>query len=147
MRVNEDCLEIKKTILNVMNSKGEIYVCVINEDSTVETLKNKILSYFRSHKTSQWDNLISFRLISTLQKKTLSDHKTLREEQIENNDYLIMKKKQSNLTTMNCDKRYSTTITKQQIAEATKSIPSRNIEDRSSFCLQSNQNNVCIFIH
>lgn len=140
MRVNESCKFncLNKTVhLNIMNNRGEIFMVNLSEDTTVETLKNKILSYFRSHQTSQWDNLTSFRLISTMQKKTLKDNRTLKEEQITNNDYLIMKKKKLNL---NCDKRFST-ITKQQIAEATKSIPSRNVDDRT-FGIQSTQNQV-----
>ena len=145
MRVNEnyaefDCLDTSFIQLNIMNTKGEIYVVNLSEDTTVETLKNKILSYFRSH--SQWDNLISFRLISTMQKRSLRDSRTLKEEQIASNDYLIMKKKKKTNSTANHDKGYSTT-TKQQIAEATRSVPSRNVdESRTGVHLQTSQSNV-----
>lgn len=143
MRVNEnyefDCLDTNYIQLNIMNTKGEIYKVNLNEDTTVGNL----LSYFRSHTTSHWDsgNLLSFRLISTMQKRSLQDSRTLKEEQVVSNDYLIMKKKKAN-SNANCDKGYST-ITKQQIAEATRSVPSRNVENRAGgFHLQSSQSNV-----
>lgn len=83
--------------------------------------------------------LYSFRLISTQQKKSLLDNKKTLKEEILNDDFLIMKKQKSPTN----DKRY-TTITKQQIAEATKSIPTRNnLIDDNRFCIQTNhQNNV-----
>lgn len=147
MRVNEnydfDCLDTNYIQLNIMNTKGEIYVVNLSEDTTVETLKNKILSYLRSHTTSHWDsgNLISFRLISTMQKRSLQDSRTLKEEQVMSNDYLIMKKKKAT-SGANCDKGYST-ITKQQIAEATRSVPSRNLDERAgAFHMQNSQSNV-----
>lgn len=141
---NFECLD--KTIrLNIMNTKGEIYIVNnLNENITVENLKNICLSYFR--KTSPWDNLgYSFRLVSTQQKKSLLDNKkTLKEEQIANNDFLIMKKKKS-ISNSNSDKRYET-VTKQQIAEATKSILNRNnlLEDRL-FIQTNHQNNVSVW--
>lgn len=148
MRVNETysefgCLNANYIQLNIMNRKGEIYVVNLSEETTVETLKNKIGAYFRSTSTSQWDNLISFRLISTMQKRTLRDSRTLKEEQIVSNDYLIMKKKKANSTAN--DKGYST-ITKQQIAEATRSVPSRNLEEAraAGFHLATNQSNVSV---
>ena len=145
MRLNEnyefDCLNANFVKLNIMNVKGELYVVNLSEETTVETLKNKILSYFRSTSNSQWDNLISFRLISTMQKRPLRDSRTLKEEQIASNDYLIMKKKKASSTANNGDKGYST-ITKQQIADATRSVPSRNLDDSGRTGFQASQNNV-----